>query len=333
VDALLKAGAKDSGGVPPPPAASPAASPRAAVARSLPLLQRTDVTFMRKSGCVSCHNNSLTAMTVALARQRALPVDEPTARAQLKKIDTYLDDWRERALQGVGIPGDSDTVGYILMGLAAEKHPPDRATDAMARYVRLQQSGDGSWKIFAHRPPIESSDIEVTVSALRSLQVYAPASERTLADASIERGVAWLTKARPVTVEDRAFQLLGFAWNTVDKPAVQTAAKALAADQRPDGGWSQLPSLQSDAYATGQALVALAESGGLPVTDPVFTRGVAFLMKTQLADGSWLVRTRALPIQPQFDAEFPHGRDQFISSAATNWATQALLYAAPKKGT
>ena len=50
-------------------------------------------------------------------------------------------------------------------------------------------------------------------------------------------------------------------------------------------------------------------------------------MKTQFADGSWYVRTRAIPIQPHFEAGFPYGRDQFISAAATNWATMALLYA------
>src|SRR5215813_1842677 len=45
---------------------------------------------------------------------------------------------------------------------------------------------------------------------------------------------------------------------------------------------------------------------------------------TQLEDGSWYVRTRASPIQPYFESGFPHGRDQWISAAATNWATMAL---------
>jgi hypothetical protein len=37
------------------------------------------------------------------------------------------------------------------------------------------------------------------------------------------------------------------------------------------------------------------------------------------------VRSRAIPIQPYFESGFPHGRDQFISAAAANWATTALL--------
>jgi hypothetical protein len=51
---------------------------------------------------------------------------------------------------------------------------------------------------------------------------------------------------------------------------------------------------------------------------------VDFLLKRQLSDGSWFVRTRAIPIQPLFDAGFPHGPDAFISAAGTNWAALAL---------
>ena len=55
-----------------------------------------------------------------------------------------------------------------------------------------------------------------------------------------------------------------------------------------------------------------------------YRKGVRFLLDTQLEDGSWYVRTRAIPVQLYFDSEFPHGQDQFISAAATNWATMAL---------
>ena len=79
---------------------------------------------------------------------------------------------------------------------------------------------------------------------------------------------------------------------------MRRGVRGLLAQQRPDGGWGQLPSLQSDAYATGQSLVALKEAGGLSATDPAYKRGIAFLLKTQLEDGSWYVRSRAIPFQP-----------------------------------
>ena len=108
---------------------------------------------------------------------------------------------------------------------------------------------------------------------------------------------------------------------------MRQAASALIAQQHDDGGWSQIPTLASDAYATGQALTALAQTGMAKPSDPEYQKGVRFLLSAQLQDGSWYVRTRAVPVQPYFDSEFPHGQDQFISAAATNWATMALAFA------
>jgi ankyrin repeat protein len=328
VDILTKAGARSvSSVVPEPPKPSPAASPAAAVARSLPLLQRNDVTFLKKSGCVSCHNNTLTAMAVSAARARGLSVNDDVARQQLHAIATYLSSWRERALQGVGIAGDADTISYLLLGLGAEHYAPDDTTAAMARFLLRQQTPAGQWRIFAHRPPIESSDVEVTAVSMRALQTYAPPARRADYDAAVRRAADWLLRAQPKTTEDRAFQLLGLTWARADKSAIQRAGRALAAEQRADGGWAPLPSLGSDAYATGQSMVALAESGALTPASAAYTRGVQFLLETQLADGSWLVRTRAIPVQPHFESGFPHGRNQFISAAATGWATMALVAA------
>jgi len=326
VDLLNKAGAKEATPFKFTSAKPrPAGSSREAIARSLPLLQKSDALFLKKSGCVSCHNNALTAMTIAAVRKRGLPVDEQIARDQVKKIAAYIELWRERALQGVGIPGDSDTVGYILLGLAAEKYQSDEATDAMARFMKGQQHPNGQWRIFAHRPPIESSDIQVTAVSLNALRLYGPKAQAAEYQAAVKRAGSWLIKSQPQTVEDRAFQLLGLSWaglNSSDA-SVKRGVRGLLAQQRSDGGWAQLDSLPSDAYATGQALVALSEAG-LRSTDPAYKRGIAFLLKTQLEDGSWFVKSRSVPFQPFFESGFPHGHDQWVSMAASNWATMAL---------
>ena len=333
IDALTMAGAKDPFPMTSPPVFAPASSALEAVRRSIPLLQHADVAFLRTAGCVSCHHNAQTAETVALARARRLPVDEGIATSQREKIAAYLDDWRERVLVGQGIPGEHDSISPILQGLAAEHHAPDAGTDAMARFIRMQQAPAGYWRVTAHRPPIESGDVQVTALSMRGLQVYAPPGERPLADAAIRRAAEWLATVQPDETQERAFQVLGLHWARAHRASIAAAAKRLVSGQRPDGGWAQIPSLDSDAYATGQSLVALLASGALTSTDPVSRRGVEFLRTTQLADGSWFVARRAIPIQPYFDAAFPHGRDQFISAAATNWATQALIYASTKSGT
>ncbi len=328
VDLLLKAGAKD-GPAPTMPSAkpAPAASIRAALDRTLPLVQRNDETFLNKAGCVSCHNNTLTAETVATARQKGLPVDSRIAQHQLTTIGNYIETWRERALQGNGIPGDADTVAYILLGLGAENFPPDAATDAMASFLLRQQTADGHWRPLAHRPPIESSDVQVTAASVRAIQLFKPKAGGAAYDKAVERGAAWLAKAPLASTEDQAFQLLGLGWTGASKALVQTAGHALVAQQRADGGWAQLPSLTSDAYATGESLVALASSGAVRTSDVAYVRGVQFLLRTQFADGSWFVKSRAIPLQPHFESGFPFGRDQFISAAATNWAARALALA------
>ena len=99
--------------------------------------------------------------------------------------------------------------------------------------------------------------------------------------------------------------------------------------QQRDGGWSQLPGMQTDAYATGQALFALAIAGKMSVVDPVYRKGVDYLLRTQAADGTWHVQTRSIWLQPYFESGFPYGRDQFISTAGTAWAAMALSAAIP----
>jgi ankyrin repeat protein len=323
VKMLLAAGAQEEP-LPPAPRPQPAHSPREAVERALPLLQKTHVTFLKKSGCVSCHNNSLASLTFQVASQQGYRVDTAVQKEQAGKIGAYLETWRDRVIQGIGIPGDSDTMSYILLGQAADGYAGDLATDAQAHFIRRAQGADGRWRILGNRPPIESSDIQVTALSLRALQTYAPRVWRAEFDKSIAAAAAWLRTETPRLTEDRAFQLLGLHWAKTPNNVIQQAGRALVAEQRADGGWAQLPSMTSDAYATGQALFALVQSSAITAADPAYRRGVDFLLKTQLADGSWYVRTRAIPLQPLFDADFPHGPDAFVSAAATNWATLAL---------
>ena len=104
--------------------------------------------------------------------------------------------------------------------------------------------------------------------------------------------------------------------------------KEIGDRQEATGGWSQFGRTQPDAYATGLSLFALHEAG-IPVSDDVYRNGVKFLLTTQYPDGSWLVRTRAFPVQPYFESGFPFGRHQWISAAGTAWATRAIALTLP----
>ena len=57
---------------------------RQSVVKALPLLARTGPTTFKKSGCVSCHNQSLPAVAMAMARERGLTVEEEAVREILR---------------------------------------------------------------------------------------------------------------------------------------------------------------------------------------------------------------------------------------------------------
>jgi Squalene-hopene cyclase C-terminal domain len=301
------------------------AAVRKAIEKSLPLLESIRLPFIEKTGCVSCHNNSLPAMTVALARERGFRVNDLITLAESEQILGILSPAREQLLQGDGFAGAQSTASYVLMGLAANKQPQNKTTDAMVHYLIGRQTADGRWPVATNRPPLESSDIAVTAQSLRALQLYAPKAFRQEVNTRVERARAWLLKATPRYNEEQAFQLLGLAWANADKPALQKMAQVLLTQQRKDGGWGQQPMLESDAYATGEALVALHQAGGIPVTDAAYQRGVSYLLADQAADGSWIVFTRSFPIQRYFESGFPYGLNQWISAAASSWATMALI--------
>jgi Planctomycete cytochrome C/Ankyrin repeats (3 copies)/Squalene-hopene cyclase C-terminal domain len=297
---------------------------RAAVERGLPLLQKMDVDFVRRTGCVSCHHNSLVSMAVATAKAHQFRVDDNVTAKQNAAIGTYLESWRERALQNIPIAGSQDTMSYILFGLSASGYVPDAATDAQAIWLKRHQDADGHWPVTTLRPPIESNDIEVTAVSVRALQAFAPPALRADYQAAVNRARSWLESARGETTEERAFRLLGLKWAGASSGSLATAAQELTGGQRPDGGWAQKSDMASDAYATGQALVALQDAGGVNGTDQAVRKGVAFLLRTQHEDGTWYVDTYSVPIQPYFESGFPYGTRQWISAAGTAWAVTAL---------
>ena len=300
-----------------------AAAVRAAVERSLPLLQRVDIPFIKKTGCVSCHHNSVVSMAVAAARRNGYRVDEALVEDQRRIVGGYLESWRERTLQNIPIAGGIDTISYLMLGTGAAEQRPDAATDAQAIWIKRRQAPDGHWPVTTIRPPIESNDIEVTAVSMRALQRYAPAPRAQEFRESVERARDWLATANGETTEERAFRVLGLSWAEAGRDVIQRAARELLDIQQPDGGWAQLATMSSDAYATGEALVALQHARIGPNT-PAFRRGVEFLLRTQLEDGSWYVKSRSVPIQAYFESGFPHRADQWISAAATAWATTAL---------
>jgi ankyrin repeat protein/mono/diheme cytochrome c family protein len=296
-----------------------------AVRNSLALLEKQSNTFIRTAGCNSCHSQSLPSAVTGLARDVGL-----TSMKTFPQLPATMTATAEQLMDFVIV---SPSIAWELFDAGMNHEPRTQVTDAIVRYLMASQTADGGWRIpESRRPPMNSGRFQTAALAIYAMKNYAPEAEKLTCEKAIARSVAWLEKATPVTNQDHAFRLLGLAWGGAPASTIREEANSIAALQRADGGWSQLLAMATDAYATGEALFALGSAGRMAVSHPVFRKGVDYLLSTQASDGSWHVQSRSIWLQPYLESGFPYGRDQFISTAGTAWATLALtLTAEPAK--
>jgi ankyrin repeat protein len=333
IDILVKSGAaKVSEEF--PKAAGGTASAEVAVKKILPLLETSGEPVFKSRACVSCHNNSLPAMTVALARKKGFAVNEAQAAKEVGYAAATDKPYLEPMRTGSTIGGGSDTLGYTLMGMAAAGYPADALTDAHIHYLSIHQFPDGAWRTTSYRPPEEYGPFTTTAVALRAIRLYGIPGRRAEFDERRARAKRWLLSAGADSIEERSMQLNALADAGATSAERAPFVKALKDIQHDDGSWSVIPGIPGEAYATGAALYSLHTSGDVPTTDPAYQHGVRWLLRNQLSDGSWFMATRAVPVQPHtFESGFPHGWHQFASTGASSWAAMALLFTLPDKPT
>ena len=172
-------------------------------------------------------------------------------------------------------------ISYAAFGLIGDHRPANATTDQWMHSLVVIQAGDGRWPAFAPRPPMQVSDVSSTALVVQAIKHYGWAGRKAEFDAAVDRARKWLWTVKAETTEDAVYQLLGLHW--AGKPGEELAglAKALLSLQRKDGGWAQLPKLESDAYATGQALYALSRAVKHPTTSRDWQHGLRFLLGTQ----------------------------------------------------
>ena len=317
--------------LPAKPAAAATTTSHASTTRSIPdavsaalaMTEKQSYNFIRIGGCNSCHSQDLPSAAAGYARSRGLPA--PREIPQLPESMTSSPE-RLMDLSVVNAPG----IAWQLVDFGMNGLPKTDYTDAAVHLILAMQTAQGHWSTNeGRRPPMNSGDFQAAAVCIFAITHYTPAGSESAAAQAIQRAVAWLEHVKPQTTQDRAFHALALAWANEGSERAKRSARALVAMQRRDGGWSQLPGTESDAYATGQVLFALATAGQMASTDPVYRKGVDYLLRTQAADGTWHVKSRAIWLQPYFESGFPYGQDQFISTAGTAWAAMALAAAPP----
>ncbi len=300
-----------------------------AIESGLRIVQKGAENYPNNRECFSCHHQTLPMLAMREASQAGISIDEELMQEQIHFIRDYFEDRVESVTEGKSVGGRSLTAGYLLWSFELGGVKKDQFTDAFVSYLLHHQKKEGNWDVQTNRPPSEESKIHTSYFAINYMNYYARGEsiEKKVKEAT-EKSRSWILGSKPYSQEDFNGKLKALI--ALDAPAqeIKKARQDLLQRQQEDGGWAQLPEMESDAYATGQTLYTLITSIGSSERDAEFVKAIkrarSYLISTQKDDGSWFVKSRSKPIQKFFDNGDPHGKDQFISISATSWATAAL---------
>ena len=224
----------------------------------------------------------------------------------------------------------------------SEFPPTDELTDKVKRaaeWLINHQNEDGGWAFSGLRDSTLPSDADDTalgtLALIRSLLVGSPINRAAL-DNAVHRGITWLKTQQVrdgswstyqpgqgdvgcVSITAHAIEAL-LAFDQSDIPDIPHAREAMIAGVywlrkqiHRDGYWRDLW-LAKDTYGTACAIAAFVKVGLKNV--PEVQRGVAWLERTQNADGGW--------------GEDMFGNPTESTVEQTAWSTYALLLANPE---
>lgn len=298
-------------------------SGRAKMEKAVALLEAAGPSFYKVNGCISCHNQSIPQMVAGVARKAGLPVNEAVSKEQAEAVVALLK-LSENNLWQMGcapLGGYVATLSYDLVGLGADRYPRSQWTDLASNCLAKAQTPNGAWSTGDKRHPLGDNDAKYTALSIRGLLAYPLPGLKDEYAGRVARGAAYLESSPAKDTQSLAFRILGLKW--AGKPnRIPELARQLAALQRANHGWAQQPEMATDAYATAIALWALHEGAGSG--NAAWLLGATYLKRLQNEDGSWHVRSRGFGFQPYRETGFPHGHDQWLSSATTGFAFLAL---------
>jgi hypothetical protein len=300
----------------------------AAVKRGLRFLVKDALAWKQKYKCVSCHHAGLVVWSMREARQRGHAVDEPVL-AELTKWVAESGDGKTGVPRPKGIPKALNAKAvWFALALGADPEPDAAARKGLKllwKTVKSDQTEKGSWASWPEtRPPIfGNSDDSMTALATLAM-LSAAATGDAEAKAVRDKGVKWLAETK--TDDDpQSVAMRLVLWTRLGRPARewQPLVRRIKERQNADGGWSQAKGMASDAWATGQALYALAHAGIKP-DDPILQRARAFLIKTQRPDGSWPMTSRPIKAGGKGSTSLVP-----ITGAGSAWAVLGLVRSRP----
>jgi hypothetical protein len=273
---------------------------RPALDRGLAFLARDALAWKSEHKCASCHHAGLVVWSMREAKDLGFAVDEPVL-AELTKWVAESGDGKTGVERPASAPKALNTKAlYFALALGAGPTSDASSRDglkALLKTVISDQTENGSWSAWPEtRPPFfGGSDEGMTLLATLAVTLAASAGDEP-AKATRDRALTWLAQTKSDD-DPQSIAMRVVLSRQLGRPAEERAplVQRIQERQKADGGWSQSQEMASDAWATGQALYALAHAG-IQSSESTVERARAFLMKTQRDDGSWPMTSR--PMKP-----------------------------------
>src|SRR5262249_25488022 len=117
---------------------------RAALQRSVELLETASATFFVKSGCNACHAQGPAHFATTAAKAKGITIDENLATERIRQMLSTLPPAPIIMERPAGFAG-GDSFFYALEALGRSGFAPNRTTDIMAAEIAAEQWEDGGW--------------------------------------------------------------------------------------------------------------------------------------------------------------------------------------------
>lgn len=285
--------------------------------RAIPYIQKDGTAWINDRKCLSCHYAGYMLWSFRDAGQRGFKID----KAKQAEWNTW----------SLGLKKDHGAEGAAQVLLARDRADSGeeiiKSLETLRDFIIEKQDKEGFWRpggqLPAQKRPIDETTQVSTMICLLGLATLDPAD--TKAVESRDKALTWLKKTPPngkdpaVSAEWYALRLVIEKRFGEPKEADALRDKIIAAQQS-DGGWGWLWADKSDAFGTGLALYALAESG-VPSSHPAIEKAWKFLIETQTDAGSWIVNGTKTA-----NKDKPHAMSGFWGST---WALMGLTKTLP----
>jgi hypothetical protein len=299
---------------------------QATIRRGLDYVAKDAMRWLAVKKCASCHQVPMALWTLKDAKVHGYAVDEKAVEALTNYVTAKNDPGAVNGLVKAPYMNQTPLMMALAFQSAEVKAGVEQAElKKWLTQVLKAQHTDGSWSTQYPWEPHGAPTDELTAFALWSLVSPRAPDLGTQGEEAQKKGLAFLAKTLPnESLQASVCRLL--LWLRLKRPPVEWGlfAQEIVGQQNEDGGWSQTPKMRSDAHATGEALYALAECG-LDL-EPVLAKGRAFLVKTQTADGSWVMVSRAGGPRDE-----PAGSVLPIGYIGTTWAVMGLVHSSVRR--